>query len=357
MEDRLATLRKIILSKNLDGILISSVPNVGVLSGFTGDSSMLVVTSDAQMLVTDFRFVEQAERECSDWTIVRRDTGFYKTLAGVLSDAGVRRLGFESAHLTHAQHERLSSAAAGVTLTPLLDTVERLRETKTDEEVAHIEAALRIQETALREVMTWVRPGMTEKRVASELDHRMRLNGAEASAFETIVAAGERASLPHAQPTERVISQGDALLIDWGARRFFFNSDLTRMLHFGSVSAEFRKVYEVVAEAQTRAMDVVRPGATFAEVDAAAREHIRRAGYGERFGHALGHGVGREVHESPVVGEGNEDRLAPGMVFTVEPGIYIPTWGGVRIEDMVLVTDNGVRVLSDFEKNLDALVL
>ena len=357
-DDRLKSIRNVILSRDLDAMLVSGESNVSYLSGFTGDSSLLVVTTERRCVITDFRYVEQVERECPGWRVVRRRKDLWEATAGALAEAGVKKLGFESAHLTCAAHAKLADAAAGkVALTPLTDTVETLRAVKEPEEVERIETSLRLQEQALREVLAWVRPSMTEKRVAAELDHRMRLAGAERSAFETIVLAGERASLPHGRPTERVISQGDAVLFDWGARCSFYNSDLTRMVHFGSVSREFREVYDVVREAQERALRAVRPGVTFGEVDAAARDFIRERGHGEAFGHALGHGVGLEVHESPVVKEGNEERLQPGMVFTVEPGVYLPGWGGVRIEDMVLVTVDGVRVLSDFDKDLDRLTL
>lgn len=357
-DERLKRLRKVILSKDLDGMLVSAESNVSYISGFTGDSSLLVVTSAKQYFITDFRYVEQAASECPGWTVVRRGKdGLWKTAAAAMAEGGVRKLGFESGHLTHAGHAKLAEAAEGVTLTPLADVVETLRAVKTPEEIERIEEALRTQESALREVLAWIRPGITEKRVAAELDCRMRLGGAERPAFETIVATAERASLPHARPTERVISQGDAVLVDWGATCFFYNSDLTRVVHFGTVSREFRAVYDIVRSAQERALAVIRPGVTFSEVDGAARGFIAERGHGESFGHALGHGVGLEVHESPVVREGNTERLQPGMVFTVEPGIYIPGWGGVRIEDMVLVTDDGVRVLSDFERDLDKLTL
>jgi len=357
MSRRLRSLRKIMEAAKLDGMLVSSVPNITYLSAFTGDDSLALVTMESRQIITDFRYVEQVEQECRGWTVVRRDKDLWGAVAAAVKKCRVKRLGFESAHLSHRNHGNLAAAADRVRLVPLESEVENLREVKDAEEVKAIEAALGTQQAAFAEIKEWVKPGMTEKEVARELDYRMRCHGAEGSAFETIVAAGERGSLPHAHATERVIRKGDALLIDWGARRFFYNSDLTRVLHFGTVGRDFEKRYEIVRQAQERSLAVIRPGATFSEVDGAARGFIREKGYGEQFGHSLGHGVGLETHERPTVRGGNEEKLRPGMVFTVEPGIYIPGWGGVRIEDMVLVTDRGVRVLSTCDKDLGRMIL
>ncbi|HUW58687.1 MAG TPA: Xaa-Pro peptidase family protein [Planctomycetota bacterium] len=354
---RVSELRKVIEAEALDGMLVSSVPNVTYLSAFTGDDSLALVTPDRLAIITDFRYVEQVEQECPGWEVVRREKDLWQTTAAAVTESGVRRLGFETAHLSHAGFRKLTDVLGDVEVVPLEGKVETLRQIKDAREVRAIEAALRCQEAAFAEVKACVRPGMTERQVACELDYRMRRHGAEQSAFETIVACGERGSLPHARATERVISQGDAVLVDWGARCFFYNSDLTRLLHVGTVSGEFEKVYHIVRQAQNEALAVIRPGVKLCEVDGAARAVIRDRGYGERFGHSLGHGVGLEVHESPVVRERNEEPVQPGMVFTIEPGIYIPGWGGVRIEDMVLVTDDGVRVLSDCEKDLDGIVV
>jgi len=354
---RINELRKAIEAEKLDALLVSSVPNVSYLSGFTGDDSLALISPGRQHIVTDFRYAEQVEQQCPGWQLVVRKDDLWSAVSSEIEGNGVGRLGFESVHLSHRNHGRLAAAVEGVELVPLTGTVEKLREIKDAEEVEKIQAAVRCQEAAFNEVKAWLEPGVTEKEVAREIDDRMRRHGAERFAFETVVAAGERASLPHAQATERVVAKEDTLLIDWGARRFFYNSDLTRVLCLGSVNSKFERIYETVRHAQERALAVIRPGVRFSEVDEAARGYIRERGYGERFGHALGHGVGLEVHESPLVREKNEERLVPGMVFTVEPGIYIPGWGGVRIEDMVLVTARGVQVLSTCDKDLDKLTL
>jgi Xaa-Pro aminopeptidase len=354
---RLSSLRKVIKSAKLDGMLVSSVHNVTYLSGFSGDDSLALVTMDAQDIITDFRYVEQVEQECRGWGVVYLKKDLWSAVGAVVKKRRIKRLGFETAHLSHRGYAKLQAAIGGVKLTALENEIEKLRQIKDAQEVEAIETAIRTQETAFAEVRKWVRPGMTEKEVAGELDCRMRRHGAEASAFETIAAAGPRGSLPHARPTERVIRKRDALLVDWGARRFLYNSDLTRVLHFGTVHRRFEKVYEIVRQAQERGLAAIRPGATFSEVDGAARGFIRDQGYGEQFGHSLGHGVGLQIHERPTVRGDNQETLRPGMVFTVEPGIYIPGWGGVRIEDMVLVTDRGARVLSTCDKDLGRMTL
>lgn len=354
---RLRSLREGVLGHKVEAFLVSSVQNIQYLTGFTGEDSLALVTPERRYIVTDFRFVEQIEQECPGWTIVKRNHDLWSAASGVLKRNRIRRLGFESAHLSHRSHRLLRSASKRVKLVPLVGKVEKLRQVKDAHEVAAIEAALDVSQKAFHDVRRWVRPGMTELQVARELEHRMSRHGAQKPAFDSIVATGERGSLPHARATERLICKGDALLIDWGARRFFYNSDLTRVLHFGKVNAKFERIYGIVLEAQARALATVRPGATFGEVDDAARNYISAKGFGKQFGHSTGHGIGLEVHELPTVRMGNDERLQPGMVFTVEPGIYIPGWGGVRIEDMVLVTDTGARVLSSCGTDIRKIVL
>jgi Xaa-Pro aminopeptidase/Xaa-Pro dipeptidase len=353
---RLAALRGILAEERVDALLVSGVHNVRYLSGFTGDDSLALVGPDRCRLITDFRYVEQAEQECPGWTIVERKKDLWSAVGRVVGKR-CAKVGFESQNLTFRNHKLLRSALKKARLVPLYGKVENLREVKDADEVSAIEASIRTQEQAFQDLQEWVRPGMTERRIARELEYRMGCDGADKPAFDTIVAAGSRGSLPHAHASERVVRKGDALLIDWGARRFFYNSDLTRVLHFGRVSAKFERIDRIVKDAQSQALAVVRPGIQFGEVDAAARDHISSKGFGARFGHSLGHGVGLEVHELPQVRKRNEERLQPGMVFTIEPGIYIPGWGGVRIEDMVLVTQTGVRVLSSCESDLGRMIL
>ena len=353
---RLAALRGVMADARVDAMLLSNVHNVRYVSGFTGDDSLALVTPERRYLVTDFRYVEQVEQECPGWTIVERKKDLWTAVGRVLRRRA-RRLGFEAQHLSVGAHKRLRSALKGVRLSPLVGKVEQLRQVKEPDEVAAIESAIKAQERAFQWLKDWLRPGLTEERIARELEYRMGRYGSERPAFETIVAAGARGSLPHARASERVVRKGDALLIDWGAKRFFYNSDLTRVLHLGKVSRRFERIYGIVKDAQAHALAAIRPGVKLGELDAVARDYISSKAFGARFGHSLGHGVGLEVHELPSVRKGNKERLSPGMVCTIEPGIYIPGWGGSRIEDMVLVTDTGVRVLSSCEKDLGRMIL
>ncbi len=354
---RVAALRRTIDSEKIGALVISNVPNVSYISGFTGDDSLALVTGDRKYLITDFRYVEQVEQECPGWTIIQHTKGSWAAAADVLKRNRVRKAGFESAHLSHRNWRLLASETKRIKLAPTVAAVEKLREIKDADEVKAMRSALKAQQTAFEKMKQWVRPGMTECHVARQLEHLMGMEGSEKPSFETIVAAGPRGSLPHAHPTQRVAHKGDALLIDWGARRFSYNSDLTRVLHFGKVSTKFERIYDVVKQAQALAIAAVKPGMKLGELDAVARDYISARGFGSRFGHSLGHGIGLEVHERPAVRRGNEERVLPGMVFTVEPGIYIPGWGGVRIEDMVLVTETGARVLSSCEKDLGKMIL
>lgn len=354
---RVRSLRRGVLAAKTEAFLVSSVPNVTYVSGFTGDDSLALVTPDRKYIITDFRYVEQVEQECPGWKCIQRKKDLWSAVSQVLKRQRIRRLGFETAHLSHRNHRLLRKECRGVKLAPLLGEIEELRQVKDSQELTAIEAAIDAQQKAFEEIKDWLRPGLSESKIARELEYRMCRRGAERPAFESIVAAAERGSLPHARATERVVRKGDALLVDWGARRFFYNSDLTRVLHFGRVGRKFERIYSIVRDAQARAIAAIRPGMKFADLDAVARDTISAKGFGKRFGHSLGHGTGLEVHELPGVRKGNESQLQPGMVFTIEPGIYIPGWGGVRIEDMVLVTETGARVLSSSEKDLARMVL
>jgi Xaa-Pro aminopeptidase len=356
-ERRVDALRSSISQQKCDAIVLSNAISVRYISGFSGDDSLALVTPDRRFIITDFRYVEQVEQECPGWEVVKRKLDVYDAAARVAKACKVKRLGFEAGHISYASYRRFLKCAKGLRLAPTTGIVDRMRMIKDADEVAAIEAAIRCQEAAFREVRKWLKPGVTELDVATELEYRMRRHGAQRWAFETITAGAERGSLPHARPTERLVRKGEALLLDWGARCFFYNSDLTRVLHFGKVTSRFRKIYSIVKQAQELGIAAVRPGARLSDIDLAAREHIRKAGFGPQFGHSLGHGVGLDVHEAPTVREASKELAQPGMVFTIEPGIYIPRWGGVRIEDMVLVTERGVRVLSTLTKELDEMIL
>jgi Xaa-Pro aminopeptidase len=344
--------------EGLDALLVSSPVNVTYLTGFSGDSSYLVLGRLRNVLVSDARFTEQLAAECPGLeTHIRPPArNLYQATAEVLGQLGFRSVGFEANHLTVADLETLRDEAKTVDWKAGKDRAERLRAVKDPSEVAEIRQAIDIAERAFAVFRALLRPEDREKDLCDALDHYMRRAGGQGASFPPIVAVGERAALPHAPPTEKAVHEADLLLVDWGASGRFYKSDLTRVLATRTISPKLEAVYRVVLTAQERAIRAVRPGAKGQEVDAEARAAIAEAGYGDYFGHGLGHGLGLQVHEAPALRPKSEAVLEPGMVVTVEPGIYLPGWGGVRIEDDVLVTPDGCEVLTSVAKDLASIV-
>jgi len=355
MNTRLVNLRARFVAAGIDSLLSLRPENRSYLSGFSGSAGWLAVTPDRAYLLTDSRYVEQAGQEAPDCTVVQHGRQIIDTLREVLHDAGVKRLGFEKDCVTYQQYEALREKLDGIELVPCAGLVEKLRQVKDGIELGLIEAAVRIADQAYAAVKTIIRPGRTEKEIAVELEYRMKQLGSERNSFDPIVASGPRSSLPHGQPTERVVSRGEAVKMDFGAMFGGYCSDLTRTVYLGEASARQKEVYAIVLEAQLTAIAAIKPGVRGGDVDTAARQLIAAHGYGEYFGHGLGHSVGRYIHEEPRLTAGSEDILVPGNVVTVEPGIYLPGWGGVRTEDMVVVTDTGCRILTTAPKELTVL--
>lgn len=351
--DRLAGVRATLRRGGHGGLVVSSLPNVRWLCGFTGSAGSLLVTARDAVFLTDFRYRIQARREVAGARVVECPARPLDALAAEVKRARVRTLGIEADHLTVAAHADLLAAIPGVALAPLKGVVEQARAVKDPTEVAAVRRALA---TSHRAFLATTRrlTGRRERDVADALGAAMRRAGAEGEAFPTIIAAGPRAALPHAVPTERRIRGGDLVIMDFGARRDGYCSDLTRTLLPGRGTAERRRLYRLVLEAQLAALAAVRPGIPASAVDEAARSVIERAGFGKEFGHGTGHGVGLEVHEKPSISHRSGEILQPGMVFTVEPGIYLKDFGGVRIEDMVLVCQTGSEVLSRHVPKLTA---
>ena len=351
---RLARLRQRMDREGVEALWIGSPANRRYLSGFTGSSAWLLITADRAELWTDFRYLEQAAAEAPGFEIVRHELQLYEHLGRRLRELGVSRLGFERDHVRYGEWQRLRAAVPEeIELVPVAGWVEELRRVKDAREIEIIRRAARLADEALLEVLAGLRPGITERELALELEFAMRRRGADGVAFDLIVASGPRAALPHGSPTERVIGAGEFVTLDYGALVDGYASDCTRTVVAGRAGDRHREIYQIVLEAQRRALEAIRPGVTGAEVDRAARRVIEEAGYGAHFGHATGHGVGLEVHEGPrLSATGQEDVLAPGMVVTVEPGIYLPGWGGVRIEDLVLVTESGGEILTRVTKEL-----
>jgi len=349
IRQRLARLREALERARVDALLITSVPNVTYLSGFTGEDSALMVTGRQSVLITDSRYTEQAGAECPEARVHEHRQGLLGAVTRLVRRRGLSRVGFEES-MPHGWYVELRSALGARRLVLQGAVVERQRQVKDAGEVGAIRRALAVGESWWGRRRRLLRPGRTEREVAAELVYAMCRSGAQGEAFAPIVAVGGRASLPHARPGGRRLGPGRPVLLDWGAAVGSYKCDLTRVLAPSRMTARFREVYGTVLEAQEAAIAAVRPGVTAGSVDAAARRIITRAGYGKQFGHGLGHGVGLEVHELPRIRKRDGTILQPGMVFTIEPGIYLPGRIGVRIEDMVLVTDNGCEVLTTAPK-------
>jgi len=358
--DRFATRRDRLLrrlkSSGVDALLVTSPVNVRYLTGFSGEDSYLVVGRNLTVLISDSRFETQIAEECPglDVHIRSRVKTLTDAVASVIDGSHLTALGFESGTTSYSQWESLVEAAKPLQLVPQTGHVEELRSIKDSDEIREIRDAIDHAERGFRLLKASLRSEMTEHEAANELEHAMRRFGAKQSSFETIVAAGARAALPHARPTSARVGEGDFVLVDWGATNARgYRSDLTRLIVTGSISPKLEKLYGVVLKAQRLGVEAIRPGVLASDVDAAARGAIAQAGYSKLFGHGLGHGIGLEIHEAPRISQNSKVQLKPGMVVTVEPGVYLPGWGGIRIEDDVLVTRSGHEVLSTIPRDLD----
>lgn len=338
----------------VDCLLISGAANLRYLTGFTGSNGLAVVGERRRLFVTDFRYVEQAAGEVeASYEQAQAPGELLRRLAELLSQAAPMRMGFDDADLTVRERARLRKLLSGeIELVEAGGLVERLRQVKEPREVELIAAAARLADEAFEAVVSRGVVGRTERELALDLEMAMRSRGAERAAFPSIIAAGAHGALPHAEPRDVAVQAGELLVVDWGAVVDGYCSDCTRTLATGELDGEAREVYELVAEAQLAGLEAVRARARVVDVDAAVRQVIVTAGYGEQFGHGLGHGVGLETHEGPSLSTRSQDVLEAGNVVTVEPGVYLPGRFGVRIEDLVVVREDGCEVLTGQGKGL-----
>ena len=355
--ERQAALHRALEEEGVDGLLVTHLPNIRYLTGFSGSAALLLVGAEATTLITDFRYATQAPDEARDAAEVEIDPrSVWDRLGRVLAARPLHALGIEAHAITVRDAERVGGLTRS-RLVPTADLVERLRVIKAAEEVAAIRAAADLAQAALAETLPSIRVGQTELHVAASLEGALRRRGSEWHPFPTIVASGPRAALPHARTSDRAIGAGEWLLLDFGAQVDGYCADLTRTVVVGGRADERqRTVYELVRSAQRRALEHLRPGMTGREGDALARDVIATRGFGDAFGHSLGHGLGLEVHEAPRLAPTAEAALPLHAVVTVEPGVYLPGWGGVRLEDDVHLGSDGAEVLSDGRTELLELV-
>lgn len=352
MKGRLSKLRTIITNLQIDALLIHKPENRFYFSGFSGSAGVLIVTPKEAILVTDFRYVEQARSQATDFKIIDQKAPIFEELKSLIKSLKISKLGIEDEYLTFAQVEEFKKKLDQEELVPLKEALLTLRRVKEKKEIEFLTRAVEISDQAFIHILNYLKPGVMEKEIALELEFFMRRQGASKVAFDIIVASGNRSSLPHGVASDKKIAIGDLVTMDFGAVFNGYHSDITRTVAIGKINDKQKTIYNIVLEAQLAAAKTIKAGLPTKEVDAVARDIITNRGYGDFFGHGLGHGVGLEIHEKPGLSPRDNSILEAGMAVTVEPGIYLPNWGGVRIEDTVVVTENGCNTLTNSTKEL-----
>ncbi|GAJ42490.1 putative Xaa-Pro dipeptidase/Xaa-Pro aminopeptidase [Parageobacillus thermoglucosidasius NBRC 107763] len=351
MMGKLEKLRALFAEYDIDGMLVTNPYNRRYITGFTGTAGVAVISQDKAVFITDFRYIEQASKQVQGFEIVKHTGPIVEEVAKQVARLHIQKLGFEQEDVSYATFKAYEQAV-NAELVPTSLVVEKLRLIKSESEIKILKEAAAIADAAFEHILSFIRPGVKEIEVANELEFFMRKQGATSSSFDTIVASGYRSALPHGVATDKVIEKGELVTLDFGAYYNGYCSDITRTVAVGEISDELKTIYNIVLEAQLRGMKGIKPGMTGKEADALTRDYITEKGYGDYFGHSTGHGIGLEIHEGPTLSARSDVVLAPGMVVTVEPGIYIPGLGGVRIEDDTVVTENGNEALTHSPKEL-----
>ncbi|KGX83659.1 M24 family metallopeptidase [Pontibacillus marinus] len=352
--EKLTKLRKSLKDQDLDALLITNGKNRRYMTEFTGTAGVVLITQEDALFITDFRYMEQANEEAKGFDIVQHTTPIHEEVASQAKRLGVKRLGFEKQDVTFGLYETYNQVVEAE-LVPTSGIVEKLRLIKNDDEIKILKEATEIADAAFDHILSYIKPGVKEIDVSNELEFFMRKQGATSSSFDIIVASGYRAALPHGVASEKTIQSGELVTLDFGALYKGYCSDITRTVAVGEISDELREIYDTVLAAQERGMEGLKAGITAKEADDLTRDYIKEKGYGEYFGHSTGHGIGLDVHEGPALSFRSQQTLEPGMVVTVEPGIYVPNVGGCRIEDDTVVTENGNERLSHSTKELITL--
>lgn len=350
MHRRLCKLREILKEKKLDAAIIFKPENRRYISGFTGTSGYALITIDKAFFLTDFRYIDQAKEQCKEYDIVKHTNE--RSIFSIINELNLNNLGFEEDFITYHQYMEFSKELDPIELIPLDGVISSLRKIKDEEEIKYIRQAAHIADEAFLHICNYMRPGIAEKHVALELETFMKKEGASGTSFDTIVASGIRSSLPHGVASDKLLEKGDFVTLDFGCIYNGYCSDMTRTIVLGKANERQKEIYHIVLKAQQKALVAIKPGITGIEADKVARDFITSCGYGEYFGHGLGHGVGLEIHENPRLAPIGDEVLKEGMIVTDEPGIYIPDFGGVRIEDLLMITESGNKVLSKSPKNL-----
>jgi Xaa-Pro aminopeptidase len=348
---KLQKLRKTLQEQNIDGILITNGYNRRYMTGFTGTAGVAIVSQNDAVFITDFRYTEQAAAQIKDFRIVQHEVTLLEEIATQVKAMGIKSLGFEKDTVSFGTYE-LYKSVIQADLMPVSGLIEKIRLIKTEQEINIIKVACEIADHAFTHILDFIKPGKTELEVSNELEFFMRQQGATQSSFDTIVASGLRSALPHGVATNKVIEKGDFVTLDFGALYNGYISDITRTVAVGEPSEKLVEMYNTVLASQLLSLEKVGPGLTGIQADAIARDYLTEKGYGEAFGHSLGHGIGLEVHEGPGLSKRSETVLEPGMAVTIEPGVYVPGVGGVRIEDDILITESGNELLTHSTKEL-----
>ncbi|WP_239254153.1 M24 family metallopeptidase [Listeria ilorinensis] len=349
---KLANIQKAISEKNLEAVLVTSEYNRRYVSGFTGTSGVALLTPEKAYFITDFRYTEQAAKQAIGYEIVQHTGPIFETVEELLKQNGVRQLAFEADYVTVSAFQGMESTFSA-SLEPLKGFFEGMRQIKSADEMKAIRTACEIADQAFDHILGFIKVGITELEVSNELEFFMRKQGATSSSFDTIVASGLRSALPHGVASDKKIEQGDFVTMDYGCYYNGYCSDMTRTISIGEPSnPKLKEIYQITLDAQLKVIDALKPGMSGIEADKIARDHIASFGYGDAFGHSLGHGIGLEIHEGPNLSMKSPQKLVPGNVVTDEPGIYLPGIGGVRIEDDLLITETGNEVLIHSPKEL-----
>lgn len=349
--ERLTRLRSMLQQEGIDGLLLTNSYNRTYMTGFTGTAGVVLISAARALFITDFRYVEQAQKQAAGYEIIQHTGPITEEVAKRAKELGIKKLGFEQDTLTYSEY-RMYGDKAEAELVPVSGLVEKLRLIKTDAEIKILKEAAQIADAAFTHILSFIRPGVSELAVSNELEFFVRKQGAASSSFDIIVASGHRSALPHGVASEKLIETGEFVTLDFGAYYKGYCSDITRTIAVGEPSQDLKEIYDVVLEAQLRGLRGIRAGITGKEADALTRDYITEKGYGQYFGHSTGHGIGLEIHEGPGLSFRSDTVLEPGMAVTVEPGIYIAGLGGVRIEDDVIVTKEGNEILTHSPKEL-----